>query len=260
MLYKDLVHFTPIETIIQLRDSENEQTAKNLVETYVISDTMANKLVDVAIPQLQLDNPQDNKGILVVGNYGTGKSHLMSVISAVAERSDLKEFLTNPKVKDASSSFAGKFKVLRVEIGSVTGSLRDILLAELETALKTWGVSFTFPSAEQVTNNKVALIQAVDAFREKYPDQGILRLFQLKEKLALSLGCSDFQQTPHRHDMVLDISSNPPDCIGYQPYPSIRVEFSNRHHQPDITLLDKVYHLESIMPVFSGDLHHKTQI
>lgn len=196
MLYKDLVHFTPIETIIQLRDSENEQTAKNLVETYVISDTMANKLVDVAIPQLQLDNPQDNKGILVVGNYGTGKSHLMSVISAVAERSDLKEFLTNPKVKDASSSFAGKFKVLRVEIGSVTGSLRDILLAELETALKTWGVSFTFPSAEQVTNNKVALIQAVDAFREKYPDQGILLV--VDELL-------DYLRTREQRALILDL-------------------------------------------------------
>jgi DNA replication protein DnaC len=28
----------------------------------------------------------DNKGLLVVGNYGTGKSHLMSVISALAEK------------------------------------------------------------------------------------------------------------------------------------------------------------------------------
>jgi DNA replication protein DnaC len=32
------------------------------------------------IDQLQMDEVIDNKGVLVVGNYGTGKSHLMSVI------------------------------------------------------------------------------------------------------------------------------------------------------------------------------------
>lgn len=196
MLYKDLVQFTPIETVIQLHDAENESAAKNLVETYVISETMANKLVDLAFPQLQLDNPQDNKGILIVGNYGTGKSHLMSVISAVAERAELTESLTNSKVKEAAKGFAGKYKVLRVEIGSVTGSLRDILLAELEAALKSWGVSFTFPSANEVPNNKVALIQAMDAFREKYPDQGVLLV--VDELL-------DYLRTREQRALILDL-------------------------------------------------------
>ena len=35
MLYRDLIQFTPIETIIQLRDAEKESAAKNLVQTYV---------------------------------------------------------------------------------------------------------------------------------------------------------------------------------------------------------------------------------
>ena len=172
MLYRDLVQFTPIETIIQLRDAEKESAAKNLVQTYVISDAMANKLVDMAFPQLQFDRPQDNKGILIVGNYGTGKSHLMSVISAVAERPELREQLTNEKVKDAAKAFAGKFKVVRVEIGSVTRGLREILLDELQAALKLLGNLFVFPPADQVNNNKTLIIQAVAAFQEKYPGNG----------------------------------------------------------------------------------------
>ena len=174
MLYRDLVQFTPIETIIQLRDAEKESAARNLVQTYVISDTMANKLVDMAFPQLQFDRPQDNKGILIVGNYGTGKSHLMSVISAVAERTELREHLTNAKVKEAAATFTGKFKVVRVEIGSVTRGLREILLDELEAALSSWGISIVFPPADQVNNNKTLIIQAVAAFQEKYPGMGIL--------------------------------------------------------------------------------------
>ena len=174
MLYRDLVQFIPIETIIQLRDAEKESAAKNLVQTYVISDTMANKLVDMAFPQLQFERPQDNKGILIVGNYGTGKSHLMAVLSAVAERSELREQLTNAKVKEAAKTFAGKFKVVRVEIGSVTRGLREILLDELQAALSSWGISIVFPPADQVTNNKTIIIQAVAAFQEKYPGMGIL--------------------------------------------------------------------------------------
>ena len=196
MLYRDLVQFTPIESIIQLRDAEKEPAAKSLVQTYVISDAMANKLVDMAFPQLQFERPQDNKGILIVGNYGTGKSHLMSVISAIAERSELKDQLTNEKVKEASGSCAGKFKVVRVEIGSVTRGLREILLDELQSALNTWGVPFTFPSADQVNNNKTVIIQAFAAFQEKYPGMGILLV--VDELL-------DYLRTREQRALILDL-------------------------------------------------------
>jgi hypothetical protein len=196
MLYRDLVQFTPIETIIQLRDAEKESAAKKLVQTYVISDAMANKLVDLVFPQLQFERPQDNKGILIVGNYGTGKSHLMSVISAIAERDELKDQLTDERVKEASRIFSGKFKVVRVEIGSVTRGLREILLDELQSALNSWDVSFTFPSANQVNNNKTAIIQAVAAFQEKYSGMGILLV--VDELL-------DYLRTREQRALILDL-------------------------------------------------------
>lgn len=174
MLYRDIVQFTPIETIIQLRDADKEAAARNLVETYVISDAMANKLMDMAFTQLQMETPQDNKGVLIVGNYGTGKSHLMSVISAIAEREELVDKLTNDSVKQGAMSFAGKFKIVRVEIGSSTRGLREILLDEIQGALNSWGVSFSFPKADEITNNKTHIIQAVAVFQEKFPDMGIL--------------------------------------------------------------------------------------
>ncbi len=89
MKYGDLIQFEPIESVVQLRDADEAAAARQLVQTYVISEEMAEKLVSLVIPQLQFDQPVDNKGLLVVGNYGTGKSHLMSVISALAENADL---------------------------------------------------------------------------------------------------------------------------------------------------------------------------
>ncbi|WP_041282977.1 DUF6079 family protein [Desulfofundulus kuznetsovii] len=96
MKYNDLIHFEPIETIVQLREADAKARAYQLVETYVISDRMAEQLAGVVFPQLQYDHPQDNKGLLIVGNYGTGKSHLMSVISAVAE---YPEMATGPSLR-----------------------------------------------------------------------------------------------------------------------------------------------------------------
>ena len=42
-----------------------------------------------------MDEVVDNKGVLVVGNYGTGKSHLMSVISSIAKDADNLQYLQN---------------------------------------------------------------------------------------------------------------------------------------------------------------------
>ncbi|MDQ3007123.1 MAG: DUF6079 family protein, partial [Chloroflexota bacterium] len=194
MRYSDLVQFEPIETVIQLRDADKEKAARELVNSYVISDRMADQLINLVFPQIQFQKPHDNKGVLIVGNYGTGKSHLMSVISAIAEYEDLAKEIKHKEVQKAAKSISGKFKVLRVEIGGVTSSLRDILLGELEGALKKWKTPYKFPEANQVTNNKNALIEAVAKFQEVYPDHGILLVvdelldyFRTREERALIL-------------------------------------------------------------------------
>lgn len=174
MLYRDLIQFEPIETVIQLRDADQQSAAAHLVKTYVVSDRMADQLTNLVIPQLQFDRPQDNRGVLVVGNYGTGKSHLMSVVSSVAEFSETAELISHEGVRSAAQLIAGRFKVVRVEIGSTTRGLRDLLLDELQVALERWETPYTFPPADQITNNKNDLIRAVAGFQQKYPDLGIL--------------------------------------------------------------------------------------
>jgi len=196
MRYRDLVQFEPIETVIQLRDADQEEAARRLVQTYVTSDRMADQLANVVIPQLQFLSPRDNKGVLIVGNYGTGKSHLMAVVSAVAEYADLVPVLDHALVQEAAQAIAGHFRVVRAEIGGVTGSLRDILLRELEIALENWGIQWAFPPADQVTNNKDAIIAAVATFQERYPDHGILLV--VDELL-------DYLRTREERQLILDL-------------------------------------------------------
>lgn len=197
MRYGDLIQFEPIESVVQLRDADEAASARQLVSTYVISDEMAEKLTGLVIPQLQFDQPVDNKGLLVVGNYGTGKSHLMSVISSIAENADLLSALGNAQVAQAANAIAGKFKVVRTEIGATTMSLRDILVGELEEALTAMGVTYTFPDASQVPNNKRAFEEMMAAFHREYPDHGLLLV--VDELL-------DYLRTRKDQELILDLN------------------------------------------------------
>ncbi|MGB0155503.1 MAG: DUF6079 family protein [Verrucomicrobiales bacterium] len=174
MLYSDLVHFDPIETVVQLRESDESNKAKDLARTYVISDDMADRLKELLFPNLVLEGNPDTRGALIVGNYGSGKSHLMAVISAIAEDAKILDGLENKVVKDAAKDFAGKFKVIRMEIGSTTMPLREILTGSLTKHLAAMGVDYNFPESHEVSENKTSFEDMMAAFHEKFPDHGLL--------------------------------------------------------------------------------------
>ncbi|MCL4532401.1 MAG: DUF6079 family protein [Actinobacteria bacterium] len=197
MKYRELIQFHPITTNIELRDADQEDRARQLVSTYVISDEMADRLIHVAFDQLQYDTPADNKGLLVVGNYGTGKSHLMSVVSAVAERADLAADLQNRKAAEAAASIAGKFKVIRTEIGATTMPLREIVVGELEDRLAEMGVNYSFPADDRVRTNKPAFEAMMAAFHQVYPDHGLLMV--VDELL-------DYLRSRKDQQLILDLS------------------------------------------------------
>jgi hypothetical protein len=174
MKYSDLIQFEPIETVVQLREADTAADARRLVETFVISDRMAELLGELVFPQLQFSKPADNKGILVVGNYGTGKSHLMAVVSAIAEHADLASRLTNKKVAEQAADISGRFRVIRAEIGSTTMSLRDIVCSVLEDGLAGLGVTYEFPATGDRHENKSAFEEMMAAFQAMHPDRGLI--------------------------------------------------------------------------------------
>ena len=197
MKYSELIQFEPIESVVQLRDADEMASAQQMVRSYVISDEMAERLTDIVIPNLQFDQPADNKGLLVVGNYGTGKSHLMAVLSGIAEHAELVDELSNEAVAQAAQQIAGRFQVVRSEIGAVTMSLRDIIMLELEEHLARMGVTYTFPNADEVPNNKRAFEEMMSAFHQVYPDQGLLLV--VDELL-------DFLRTRRDQELILDLN------------------------------------------------------
>ncbi|WP_367344119.1 DUF6079 family protein [Methanomethylovorans sp.] len=197
MKYADLIQFDPIESVVQLCDADKSTEARQLISTYVISDEMAERLISLVIPQLQFDQPVDNKGILVVGNYGTGKSHLMSVISSLAEDVTFSDSLNRTDVAESTKQIAGRFKVIRTEIGATTMSLRDIIVAALEEKLNELKIDYVFPDASKIRSHKGAFEEMMAAFHQIYPDHGLLLV--VDELL-------DYLRTRKDQEIILDLN------------------------------------------------------
>lgn len=196
MKYSDLINFNPIESVVTLTDANDKQKASEFVKSYVMSDDMAEKLQINMISQLQLDEVVDNKGVLLVGNYGTGKSHLMSVISAIANDGDNLQYVQNKNFAEAMKVIAGRFEVIRIEIGASKMSLRNIIFSKVREDFETRGLRFDFPEEKDVVNNKEVLLKMMNIYAKEYPDKGYLIV--VDEFL-------DFLNGKNDHEVMLDL-------------------------------------------------------
>ena len=170
MKYRQLISFNPITTVIQLTSANDTSEEEKLVRCYVMSDEMEKRISDIILGQIQFEEYNDNKGIFLVGNYGTGKSHLMSVVSAVAHDASYLDMVQNKKFAEDAKIIAGKFEVLRIEIGASTMSIRDIILGKIKDDFKARGIEFSYPAQNQIVNNKGILDNMMALFADKYGD------------------------------------------------------------------------------------------
>ena len=179
--YGDLVQFEPLMEIKQLTLANQLDVARQDVATFVVSDDMRQSLAGILVPHLRFDTGGAHKGLFMVATYGTGKTHLMSVVSAVAEHAELLPELADEGARDVLAPVAGLFRVVRMEIGTTTMALRDFVCERLERELSNMGVAYHFPPMDQVPGTKDLLQDMMQAFQAVYPDHGLL--FVLDELL-----------------------------------------------------------------------------
>ena len=174
MKYSELISFKPIESTIQLLETAEKSAARDAVSTYVMSDSMAEGMQAPVIDQLQMEDVVDNKAIMVVGNFGTGKSHLMSVIAAIATDAENLKYLQNKKFASSMEIIAGKFEVLRMKVDGLTMPLREIIMGEIEDDFSNRSIDYEVPDLDSVRDNSRIIKDAMAKFQEKYPEKGYL--------------------------------------------------------------------------------------
>lgn len=99
----------------------------------------------------------------------------MVVILVIVEDKDLLDYVNNEKFKKAVEKIVGKFEVVRIEIGFVIISLRDIVFKrDIESDLKRRGIDYVFFLMNEIFNNKDLIIEMMVKFEEKYFEKGYL--------------------------------------------------------------------------------------
>ena len=185
MKYKDLIQFESVDEIIKFDKLSDGDYRERLIRTFVCSNAFENFIIPRICRELDLDSTQETHGIQVVGNYGTGKSHLMSLFSIIAEDSRYLDLLSNKKAKDSLQKIAGRYKVVRFEI-SGTDSLWDMITYQIDKYLEEWGVDYSIYDDSRPVPYYDKLEKMLAAFEDVYPDKGFM--FVIDEMLSYLQG------------------------------------------------------------------------
>jgi len=151
MKIRDLIQVPPVRTVIRLADLHNRDLRRHMVETFILTSevnfTLTNIFKKIATSL--------GEGFFVIGNYGSGKSHLLNILSlTLGEEEARQEFCktcresktTDDNLPGLANQAASK-NPLVVEISLVEHSnreyLEEIILKQVTAKLKERGAPET---------------------------------------------------------------------------------------------------------------------
>lgn len=176
MKYKELIKFEPVNEIIKFNRLDSSDYRKSLIETFVFSKSYERHFIPLICKQLDFDNYQPNeetKGIQVVGSYGTGKSHLMSLFSIIAEDESYLQYVKNENAKSHLEKIAGKYNVLRFELGT-SEDLWSVLAFQIDKYFEQIGLDFRLLEEDNRESYINRLMKMLAHYEAKFPDKGFM--------------------------------------------------------------------------------------
>ncbi len=113
MKYRDIIQFESLNEVVKFNRLNDEDYRKNTVSSYVFSDTYEKTIIPAICKNLDYTAGYETFGLQIVGTYGTGKSHLMSLFSLIAENAEYLPLVKNEKAAKVLGVIAGKYKITR---------------------------------------------------------------------------------------------------------------------------------------------------
>ena len=160
---RDLINVPPVRTVIRLADLNDSNLRRHIVESFVLTNevsfTISNIFKKIATSH--------GEGFFIIGNYGSGKSHLLNVLSMVINDKDAQHAFIETCRENPSSSTelpdlvkqAAADKPLVVEISLVEHSNREyleqIIIKQIVTKLQAVEFSGT-GSGEELPKGETA--------------------------------------------------------------------------------------------------------
>ena len=173
MKYSELIQFEPLNEVVKFNRLSEDKYRENLVKTYVFSKTYEKTIIPEICRNLDYTASYDTFGLQIVGTYGTGKSHLMSLISLIAENDKYLPFVQNESAAQVLRNIAGKYKIIRFELGGVD-ELWNIICHQIDLKLKDWGIDYSIANDKEPDSYKDKLKRMMARFEAAFPDKGLM--------------------------------------------------------------------------------------
>lgn len=188
MKIKDLFNFEEVPQVIAIGKI---QDINQIVDKFVISQNLEYDLLEF-LEYLKGNKPENNISINVIGNYGTGKSHLLAFISLVLSRPELVDHIQNEKIRNGFKSLNRNFIVVKYELPAVQKkSLASIFFYRVRKQLKKYyDIDIRPMDVETDEKDTKELVEEIMAkIKEKYPTSGLIVIFDeysdfIKSKLS----------------------------------------------------------------------------
>jgi hypothetical protein len=194
MKIDELINFEEIQDVIEIGAIQNE---KDLVEKFVISQTLQEEIIEL----IDILSSQKHKSANIIGNYGTGKSHLLAFLSLVLSKPELIKLIQNKTVKEKLENLKREFLIIKYELHATQKTpLARIFFYRVRKQLKeVYDIDIRDMDPEKDDKNIKELVQEImDVIKKKNPKKGLLVVFD---------EFSDFLRQKKREDMNYDIQT-----------------------------------------------------
>lgn len=209
-----LFNYTEIKDVVDIdTDLKQSYLQKELVSSYIISEGLEQQIIDFFD---NLKKPR-HKAVKIIGNYGSGKSHLIAFLVSVINKPELRSLIKNKSVKIAADKIERSFFTVQFELQPVDVDLSIFFFREIEKQIEqAYGFKIPKYDKEKTLNFKDHLAEIISYLKEKDSTKGLLVVIdevsdflQAKESFKIK---RDFQflrviaQVCQDQDLLLAIS------------------------------------------------------
>ncbi|GGK16012.1 hypothetical protein GCM10007962_07930 [Yeosuana aromativorans] len=168
----NLFNYTIIKDVVDIdTDLKESDFQDELISSYIITEGLEQQVIDFFD---NLDQP-NHKAVKIIGNYGSGKSHLIGFLISIIAHPEKRKLVKNSKVRAKAEKVSRKFFSVQFELQPVNVDLSYFFFKELEKQIKR-DYNIEIPKYEdgKTLNIKDHLVSIIDKLKETDASKGLL--------------------------------------------------------------------------------------
>ncbi|MDI6781866.1 MAG: BREX-3 system P-loop-containing protein BrxF [bacterium] len=189
-----LFNFKQIKDVVDIdSDIKGTNRQREIVSSFIISESLERQIAEFFE---DMKKPR-HKARTVIGNYGSGKSHLIGFLASLVENPELVNSITNEKIKQIVMGFDRKYLTVHFELQSGQVELKRWFYGKVKQQLKTkYALDIPVFDSQQDYDNKENINRIMELVKTSQPTAGLLVIID---------EISDFLATKQREAMKEDL-------------------------------------------------------